>query len=253
MSDHERESSAHEAKDTRQGRAPELSLGRQRRFWGKRAQSWEHHAQHNPGLVRVVEEVVRQAEARPTDRAVDLGSGSGQLALRLAPSVASVLAVDISPEMIDLLQQHVRDNQIENVRGIATPIEHLSLEPGSVDVIVSNYALHHLRDADKKTVVERAATWLRPGGRLVIGDMMFGIGASAADRRIISSKLALFARKGPAGWWRIAKNAARYLFRLQERPISLERWSALFEGAGLTGVSGTRVVHEAAVVRGTRR
>jgi ubiquinone/menaquinone biosynthesis C-methylase UbiE len=253
LSDPERESPAQERPDAHQRRAPELNLGRQRRFWGKRAQSWEHHAQHNPGLVHVVEEVIKEAEARPTDQAVDLGSGSGQLALRLAPSVTSVLAVDISPEMIALLQQRARENHVTNVRGLATPIEHLSIEPGSVDVIVSNYALHHLRDADKKTVVERAATWLRPGGRLVIGDMMFGIGTSAEDRRIISSKLALFAKKGPAGWWRIAKNAARYLFRLQERPISLERWTALFEGAGLTDVSGTRVVNEAAVVKGTRR
>ncbi|MGA8296779.1 MAG: class I SAM-dependent methyltransferase [Acidimicrobiales bacterium] len=231
----------------------EVTIGRQRRFWGKRAAAWDHHAQHNPGLVRVVERVIADADGRPSDRVVDLGCGSGQLALRLAPDVTSVLAVDVSPEMIELLEENARRAEVGNVRGLATPIEHLSLEAGSVDLVVSNYALHHLRDEDKKIVVERAATWLNDGGRLVIGDMMFGIGGTAADRQIISSKIALFAKKGPAGWWRIAKNTARYLLRLQERPISLERWMALFERAGLVAVEGTRLVNEAAVVKGIKK
>lgn len=232
--------------------ASEANIGRQRRFWNKRAAAWDHHAQHNPGLFKVVERVVGDSKARPSDRVVDLGSGSGQLALRLAPAVASVLAVDVSREMISLLKENARRVRVSNVEGVATPIEHLNLDPGSVDLVVSNYALHHLRDQDKGIVVEHAAAWLRPGGRLVIGDMMFGISGSSEDRRIISSKLALFAKKGPAGWWRIAKNAVRYLFRLQERPIPLDRWIALFEAAGLTDVSGSRVVNEAAVVRGMK-
>jgi ubiquinone/menaquinone biosynthesis C-methylase UbiE len=232
--------------------ASAANIGRQRRFWGKRASAWDHHAQHNPGLVRVVERVVACADARPSDRAVDLGCGSGQLTLRLAPEVATVLAVDISKEMISLLEENARRLEISNVRAIATPLEHLALEPGSVDLVVSNYALHHLRDQDKRVVVERAAKWLTPGGRLVIGDMMFGIGRGADDRRIISSKLALFAKKGPAGWWRIAKNSVRYVFRLQERPISLERWITLFKDSGLSGVEGSRVVNEGAVVRATK-
>jgi ubiquinone/menaquinone biosynthesis C-methylase UbiE len=239
----------------RRGRARSASaanIGRQRRFWGKRASAWDHHAQHNPGLVRVVERVVACADAGPSDRAVDLGCGSGQLTLRLAPQVATVLAVDISQEMISLLEQNARRVEISNVRAIAMPLEHLSLESGSVDLVVSNYALHHLRDPDKRVIVERAANWLTPGGRLVVGDMMFGIGRGVEDRRIISSKLALFARKGPAGWWRIAKNSMRYLFRLQERPISLERWVTLFTDAGLSAVEGGRVVNEGAVVRGTK-
>lgn len=200
----------------------------------------------------MVERVITEAAARPSDRVIDLGCGSGQLALRLAPGAASVLAVDVSREMIALLEENARRAHVSNVEGVATPIERLTVEPGSVDLVVSNYALHHLRDPDKKIVVERAMTWLAPGGRLIIGDMMFGIGASADDRRIIASKLELFVKKGPAGWWRIAKNATRYLLRLQERPISLERWIALFEGAGLSDVEGSRVVNEAAVVRGTK-
>ena len=132
------------------------------------------------------------------------------------------------------------------------PIERLGLAESSVDLIVSNYALHHLRDRDKQVAVNEALRWLRPGGKLVIGDMMFGRGGDARDREIIGSKLALLLRKGPGGWWRIVKNAGRYLIRFQERPVSMSAWAAMFERAGLTDVEALPVVNEAAVVKGTK-
>ena len=57
---------------------------------------------------------------------------------------------------------------------------------------------------------------------------MFGRGGSSRDREIIKLKLVTLARKGPGGWWRIAKNVARYLVRVQEIPISMEAWEELF-------------------------
>lgn len=196
--------------------------------------------------------MVTEAAVQPGDRIVDLGCGSGQLSLRLAADAASVLAVDVSQAMIELLEQHAAEAGLDNLSGRAVPIEHLELPAASVDVVVSNYALHHLRDPDKAVAVRTAGRWLAPGGRLVVGDMMFGRGGDRRDREIISSKVALMLRKGPAGWWRIAKNAGRYLFRVQERPISMAAWVALFEQAGLVDVRAVPVVNEAAVVVGTK-
>jgi hypothetical protein len=100
--------------------------------------------------------------------------------------------------------------------------------------------------------VSAAFSWLRPGGRLVIADMMFGRGASSRDRAIIKSKVAVLARKGPGGWWRIAKNAARYLLRVQERPVSMDTWTAMLTRSGFTEVSATTIVAEAGIVTGRR-
>ena len=228
------------------------NIARQQRFWTRNARSWDHGAGNNPGLVKVVERVIAEARATARDLVVDLGCGSGQLALRLAPGVASVVAVDVSPAMIDLLASNAAAAGVTNVEGRAVPIEHLDLAPGSVDIVVSNYALHHLRDPDKAAAVRQATNWLRPGGRLVVGDMMFGRGTDARDRAIITSKLSLMVRKGPAGWWRIAKNAGRFILRFQERPVSMHAWVEMFEAAGLTDVVAIPVVNEAAVVRGTK-
>ena len=232
--------------------SPNANIARQRRFWTRNASSWHHHAANNPGLLKVLDAVIAESSPSKGHAAVDLGCGSGQLALRLAPEVASVIAVDISEAMIELLRQSASDDGVTNVTAVASAMEDFDLAPSSVDLVVSSYALHHLHDSDKQVVVNKAAQWLRPGGRLVIGDMMFGRGANARDRAIIASKVRVFLTMGPGGWWRIVKNAGRYLFRTQERPVSVETWVQYLEQAGLTSVHATNVVNEAAVVSGVR-
>jgi SAM-dependent methyltransferase len=232
--------------------SPTANIARQQRFWTRQAVSWDHGADNNPSLVKVVEAVLREASPTSEMLAIDLGCGSGQLTLRLAPLVSSVTAVDVSQTMIDLLNENAASKNIANVNGEAIPIEYFRVDSGSTDLVVSNYALHHLHDRDKAKAVRAAVEWLRPGGRLVIGDMMFGRGRESRDRAIISSKVKVMLKKGPGGWWRIAKNAARYAFRMQERPVSMSAWVQYFEQAGFVDVTATVVVHEAAVVRGTK-
>jgi ubiquinone/menaquinone biosynthesis C-methylase UbiE len=228
------------------------NIARQQRFWTRRAASWDHGAANNPGLVEVVQRVLSEAAPSLDTRAVDLGCGSGQVTLALAKRCANVLGIDVSEKMIALLLDNAAQEGISNVEGRAVPIERLGLAEGSVDLVVSNYALHHLRDKDKQVAVNEAFKWLRPGGKLVIGDMMFGRGGDARDREIIGSKLVLLVRKGPGGWWRIVKNAGRYLLRFQERPVSMSAWSAMLKKAGFTDVKALPVVNEASLVRGTK-
>jgi len=230
----------------------ERNIARQERFWNRRAASWDHGAGNNPQLVKVVERVLTEADPAPDASAVDLGCGSGQVTLALARRCGTVLGVDVSEKMIALLLANAEREGISNVRGQAVPIERLGLAQSSVDLVVSNYALHHLRDRDKQVAVDEAFKWLRPGGKLVIGDMMFGRGGNSRDREIIGSKVALLVRKGPGGWWRILKNSGRYVFRFQERPVSTASWAAMFDKAGFTGIEVLPVVNEAAVARGTK-
>jgi len=234
------------------GGSESANIARQARFWNRRAAIWDHNAASNPGLVTVLERVLAESSPRSSMRVLDLGCGSGQLSLRIAPLVHEVLAVDLSEVMIELLEQNAARAGITNIEGRAIPIEHLRIPEATIDLVVSNYALHHLRDKDKTLAVKQVSGWLREGGHLVIGDMMFGRGGDARDREIITSKLSVMLKKGPGGWWRIAKNAGRYLFRFQERPISMRAWMTLFEEAGFIDVTATAVVSEAAVVRGTK-
>jgi len=65
---------------------------------------------------------------------------------------------------------------------MVAPIEHLELPAASLDLVVTNYACIIL-DGEKEKVVRAAAQWLRPGGRLVVADLMLGRGAAPATAR----------------------------------------------------------------------
>ncbi len=223
-----------------------LAIRMQRMLWRGRAQRWDEHGSVRLG--KVVEAVLARSPVSPDAAALDLGCGSGQVTLPLARNVGRVLAVDVSAAAIEILEQRARRDGISNIEALAQPIETLQLEPDSLDLVVSNYALHHLRDADKRTALAHAYRWLRPGGRLVVGDMMFGRGANRRDREIIRSKLRALATRGPAGWWRILKNIGRFVLRFQEKPLTATAWETMASNAGFTDVSINPVVAEACVM-----
>lgn len=223
-----------------------LAIRMENLLWRRRAETWDEEG--SAALAPVVQAVLDACEARPGAVAVDLGCGSGQVTLPLARRCSHVIAVDLSAAAIELLKQRAAAQGLDNVHALTQPIESFEVAPRSVDVVVSNYALHHLRDADKAEAVRLAFEWLRPGGRLVIGDIMIGRGASPEDREVIRAKVRAFARRGPAGWWRIFKNAWRLLLRVQEKPLPGADWEALARDAGFEKVNVRRVVAEACVL-----
>jgi ubiquinone/menaquinone biosynthesis C-methylase UbiE len=220
------------------------------RAWDRKAGTWDHGG--SPGLERVVAAVLAASCVRPGTKAVDLGCGTGRLALALARQGVQVTAVDISPAMVGVLREKAALAGLLGVTCIVCPVEEFDIPPASVDLVVSNYALHHLSDADKQLLVRRAFAWLRPGGKLVVGDMMFGRGRSARDWAIIATKVAILARRGPQGWWRVAKNLVRFGLRVQERPVDMRTWESYLNSAGFSDVAASSIVAEAGVVCGTK-
>lgn len=234
----------------RQRQGTKISIRTQRRKWTHRAETWDRH--NDVGMSKVAAKAIEMSGVQAGMVCVDLGCGGGRLALELARLGATVVGVDVSDAMIERMESQAKKEGLSGVKGIVSPIEHLSLPAESVDLVISNYALHHLLDADKAKVVRAAYGWLRPGGQLVNSDMMLGRGATAQDRQVIASKIKVMAKKGIPGYWRILKNAGRYLFRVHERPITPEAWTRLYEAAGFSDVQSVNVVSEANVVRGVK-
>jgi ubiquinone/menaquinone biosynthesis C-methylase UbiE len=207
---------------------------------------------YSTGLEKVTAAVVAAAHARPGDRIVDLGCGAGRVSLRLAERGAKVLAVDGNQVVLRGLEATARERSLTGLEVLARPIDCLSLPARSADLIVTSYALHRLRDADKQRLVAAAYHWLRPGGTLIVADMMFGRGTTSQDRAIIRSKVRSLAHKGIGGWWRIAKNSCRYLVRVKDHPVSISAWTSMFARAGFTGITASSIVNEAGLVCGRR-
>jgi ubiquinone/menaquinone biosynthesis C-methylase UbiE len=223
------------------------------RKWDKRVQQWHSHVTSAAAFEQLLKDMLEIAAPRPTDACVDLGAGTGFVTMALAPLTSSVLAVDISSAMAAALAEQAAQDGLVNVSTQVADLSEFQLQPASFDLVVSSYALHHLVDADKRALVARSAQWLRPGGRLVIGDMMFGRGVSQRDRDILRQKVIALAAKGPGGLWRIVKNLARYGLRVgQEHPATPEFWQAALRDAGFTDVTFRPVVAEAGIVSGVR-
>ena len=211
---------------------------------------WEE--QSSQGLTGVVAAVIERCQAGPDTVAVDLGCGSGQVTLPLAARCGRVLAIDVNGPAVQMLRDKAQAAGITNVETLATPIQGLELDPAGIDLVVTNYTLHHLGDADKRALLADAMGWLRPGGRLVIGDMMFGRGSTSSDRTIIAAKLRTMVVRGPAGWWRILKNVWRFTLRVQEKPLPVAAWERLVTEAGFTAVHTERILEEACVLSAVR-
>jgi SAM-dependent methyltransferase len=222
-----------------------LAVARERLLWNRRADDWDDAG--SAGLTQIVQAVLDASRAAASTGAVavDLGAGSGQITIPLAGRFSRVLAVDVSARLLEHLADKASRHGVSNIERLTHPIETLALSPGSVDLVVSNYALHHLRDIDKERLMRRCYMWLRPGGQLVIGDMMFGRGVNPNDRAIIASKVGTLLRRGPAGWWRLLKNVVQFGLRLGEKPLPPERWNAIASCAGFERVAVTPIVSEA--------
>jgi ArsR family transcriptional regulator len=97
----------------------------------------------------------------------DLGTGTGQLALTLAPFVARVIAVDGSPAMLDVARARLRG--ATNVELREGQLESLPIDDASLHLAVLSLVLTYA--ADPGQVIAEAARTLRPGGRLLLVDL----------------------------------------------------------------------------------
>jgi SAM-dependent methyltransferase len=120
--------------------------------------------------------------AAPAD-VVDLGCGTGTLALLLAEQGYTVDALDFSPAMVRLAAAKV-DDAPAPVRALVTVREGDATDPGmspaSVDIVLCRHVLWAL--PDPVAAVRRWVAALRPGGLLVLveGEWSTGAGLSAA-------------------------------------------------------------------------
>ena len=139
---------------------------------------------------------------------------------------------------------------------VATEVADLTgfdLAPASADLIVTNYALHHLVDAQKRALVARSMQWLRPGGRLVIADMMFGRGAQPAGPPDPAPEGSRAGRQGTRRM--VADREKPGPLRPRRGPGAPGHAGVLAGGlrdAGFTDVEFQPVVAEAGIVRGIR-
>ena len=214
--------------------------------WDARVEAWEKVAATDTFRM-LRDRIVDVAEPRSDDRVLDLGAGTGLVALELAPRVARVVAFDISRGMLDRLQSRAIDKSLTNVALVEGDMRSLPFDDESFDVVVSNYAFHHLDDPAKELALSEVRRVLVPGGRLVLCDMMFSLSLQSRDRRLLLDKIRALAARGPAGLLRIARNAGRVAVGTWEHPAPPESWERMLRDRHFAGTRVDLLEQEAAM------
>ncbi len=115
---------------------------------------------------------------------VDIGAGTGQFAIAVAPACARVVAVDVSPVMLNALRTKVDQARLDNVEVVQAGFLTYEHQGSPADFVYSRYALHHLPDFWKGVAFARIHRTLRPGGLLRLWDVVYNFDPADADNRI---------------------------------------------------------------------
>jgi ubiquinone/menaquinone biosynthesis C-methylase UbiE len=128
--------------------------------------------------------VLRRHGLDETSTLLDLGCGTGRLALAAAPHCRRVVAVDVSAPMLELVRRRIADEGVENVDCVRGGFLSYEPEGQAVDFVYTRNALHQLPDFWKAVALDRVAGMLRPGGVLRLRDLVFDCMPSEVDEVI---------------------------------------------------------------------
>ncbi|MFI0449673.1 class I SAM-dependent methyltransferase [Actinomadura sp. 6N118] len=142
------------------------------------------------------EEILRLADPRPDDQCIDLGAGAGHLTRRLAERTERVFAVEATAAISEISALGLNNvvTYPKDLMALALPFE-------CTDLAVSGYAFHHVHNADKRVLTARIRRWLRPGGRLVIGDLMYSSGSFSLGSLFRPGSLPRGGQTAPPEFW----------------------------------------------------
>ena len=149
-------------------------------------------------------------------RALDIGCGNGALLRALGERVAQGVGVDASRRMIEISREHADEEGLGHLEFVHIDGPDLPFDDAAFDVVVSFLSFRYL---DWDPIMHEIVRVLRPGGRLLVVDMVTSPPSLEEAPRLARAKL--------EEWWRRATDADYR--RALERMVHDARWRTMLE------------------------
>jgi putative AdoMet-dependent methyltransferase len=133
---------------------------------------------------RMTDEIVRRLSLDSTSTVIDLGCGTGAFALHAAEKCRTIYAVDVSEAMLEYCRKKAEQKGITNIVYCHSGLLSYEHRGGPADAAVCVAVLHHLPDFWKQVALTRCCRMLKPGGRLLLFDIVFPSDSDYPQREI---------------------------------------------------------------------
>ena len=155
------------APDRSEGGIGKFYMGREiSGVMGHQAADWLERPQRTHE--EMPDEVVANMNLRPDDVVADIGAGTGYFAFRIAEQVPEgrVLATDIQPEMLAIMEERIEEEGVRNVETVLGAIDDPALPENAVDVVLMVDAYHEF--SHPWEMMKGIVDSLKPGGRVIL-------------------------------------------------------------------------------------
>lgn len=113
--------------------------------------------------------LVRAIDPRPDDRALEIATGPGYVAMALAPCCHEVIGLDLTAAPIAIAQRASHERGLSNVRFEVGEADKLIYGDGEFDLVVCRFAFHHFMHPE--TILAEMCRVCRAGGTVVVEDL----------------------------------------------------------------------------------
>lgn len=199
----------------------------------------------------LLELVVALSGVRKHERVLDIGCGTGLLSLKfLQKADCFITGIDSSKEMLAILKEKLsRLGLQDKINCRLMDASRPRFRENSFDLVASTVTLHHLRD--KLKPLKRIFRVLRPGGRLVIGEIDMDTTGRHTDTKRLLRILDVLEQEwvpalkeaGVEAFARMFVNGKKHILNEGEYCLSLRQWASLCRRAGFRVLRIEPVAH----------
>lgn len=120
-----------------------------------------------------IEEIIDLLRPQPDQTILDIGAGTGEMAIAVAKRCSRVYAIDVSSQMLRFAEKKAIARGISNIKFLQAGFLSYEHRGPPLDAVISQLALHHLPDFWKQVALLRIADVLKPGGQLYLEDVVY--------------------------------------------------------------------------------